>query len=362
MTKYAIKKNSFKAHDITLVMPTRNRASFVCAHLTFLLKFNFSGHIVVIDGGSASSVTAIKSHFDTLNSSFRLTLLNVPRGIEETIWSNINRCIEVGGRCIDTTYASLCFDDDFVLPEFLRSAIDVLESDKEVGFVVGEQIHLELRSINNRSIFWLLKGAIEPGVRQIDGLCAMSRIENFFTKPFQLAYAVVHRTTFLNYISDAGREEYFFAVLASDISWNSAALSAGKGIHLQSAHILRLFHGENTRTYGQTTGQIFQAFMDGRAGADARLLLQRLFSLCDQSKMLTTDKEFNTLTQSTILLIMSIPFKEFFYMRQRSARKKLGFLKSLPYRIYWKIYNIKILASNLNSIRKLNACLRSEEL
>lgn len=352
--------NAFEAHDITLVMPTRNRASFVCSYLTFLFEHNFGGHIVVIDGGSASSVKVIKSHFDTLNPSFRLTLLNAPRGIKEAVWSNINRCIEVGGKHIDTNYASLCFDDDFVLPAFLRRAIDILESDKEAGFVVGDQLHLEMRSVNNRLLAWLIRGGVQRGVRQIDGLCAISRIKNFFTDPFQLAYAVVRKETFLDYISDTAREEYFIATLASDCSWYCAALSAGKGVYLKSLHILRLFHGENTGTYGQTTQQIFQAFVDGRIGVDAGLFLQRLLGLSGQDNTQASDRGANELTQSTAMLIILTPLKEFWLGSQPGSAKILSFLNSLPNRIYCRFYNIKVSALNLDSLRSLDSCLRSE--
>jgi hypothetical protein len=191
-------------------------------------------------------------------------------------------------------------------------------------------------------------------------MCPVSRIKNFFTNPFQLAYAVVRKQTFLNYISEV-HEEYFFATLSSDCSWYCAALSAGNGVYLKSLHILRLFHGGNTKTYGQTPGDIFEALVGGAVGADAVLISQRLLSLANHGQMRTSDHEHKKLLQTTVLMITLLPLKEFWPSKQGASRNVFTFLSFLPYRIYLRMYSLKVIILNFKSIRILDSSLRFVE-
>lgn len=305
----ACKKGDGHGADVTMIMPTRNRARFVCAYLSMLSKQRFDGHLVVADASDVSLVTSLTDYFETLDANFELTVLHVPKSAGGSAWTSINECIEKATSYVDTSYACLCFDDDFILPVFLTHATQLLDEDDKLGFVVGGQLALNTQSVM-RSALWLFSGFSARNIRSIEDSQAVSRVENFFRRPFQLAYAVVRKETILKYVPKNHRD-YFSASLCSDYGWYCAILVSGKGRFLRSQQVLRLFHDTNTKTYGQGTVAICDALICGNLGADVGRLTCRLKELISQKQELESsvresDKAIARLAVIIITVLLSV--------------------------------------------------------
>jgi glycosyltransferase domain-containing protein len=274
------KEKPKKGANITMIMPTRNRLHLVEAHLFFLSRLGFLGHIIVADGSDEPIAQRLSEYVDRIKPGFTISFAHTPKREGEGAWTNINSCIEKSLTLVDTPYACLCFDDDFILPRFLQDAVSILEDEKSVGFVVGRQYLLTLES-NKQTWFRPFSGIEIGGVREISDLNAGSRMENFFGRPFQLAYAVVRRETILNYVPRDYRS-YRVADLSSDLNWYCAIVSSGTGRFLKAAQVVRLRHSSNTKTYGQNSTEMLSLLLNGGVVGDASRLAGRLETLMSQ--------------------------------------------------------------------------------
>jgi glycosyltransferase domain-containing protein len=355
---YAVRptvKGASSGIDVTLVMPTRHRLNFVRAYLTFLAMSNFGGHLVIADGSDDSSEIALRAHFENLCPAFRLTVVEVPKERGDCVWTNMNKCIHKAGQCIDTSYACLCFDDDFIIPSFLDKAMQMLDADQKIGFVVGAQLALELTT-RNRPIPWPFRAHNVGNIRSIAAIQPVSRMADFFASPYQLAYAVVRAPTFVQYVP-SDHQQYFFASLSSDYSWYCAVLASGLGVAVQECGILRLFHDSNTKTYGQGAVEVYQALLDGRIAADAERLERRIEDFAKISgNNGEVDDGMKQLVFSVALVIMSSLMAT--PNRLMSKARPLSWLSSVAFRLKSKASSLVAGTRNYKAISLLDEILR----
>lgn len=113
-------------HELTIVIPTYQRHSYLLRTLAFVTKFEFAS-VIVADGSPDSDVgNDIRNLFPTVTY----------------LWSDsgfIQRVAEAS-KLVKTKYVALWADDEYWLPSFLSRATAFLESNPEYSLCLGHAI------------------------------------------------------------------------------------------------------------------------------------------------------------------------------------------------------------------------------
>lgn len=113
-------------HELTIVIPTYQRPSYLLRTLAFVTKFEF-GSVIVADGSPDSDIASeIGELFPTVTY----------------LWSDsgfIERVAEAS-KLVKTKYVALWADDEYWLPSFLLRAIAYLESNPGYSLCLGQVI------------------------------------------------------------------------------------------------------------------------------------------------------------------------------------------------------------------------------
>jgi glycosyltransferase domain-containing protein len=120
--------------NITIVVPTKNRPQYVMRLLNYYLSINFSGHVAIIDSSDkeiAQYIEKFISQINKKNFSYTFTL-GLPTSV---IKENLN--------LINTKYASLIGDDDYLTPGGIFRAIEFLENNLDIDACRGEGIRIK---------------------------------------------------------------------------------------------------------------------------------------------------------------------------------------------------------------------------
>lgn len=111
---------------VTVVIPTYNRAALLSHAVESVLAQTYDGFRVLVSDNASTDETAeaIASYDDE-----RLAYVRRPENIG--LFGNFQRSLQG----LDTEYALLLCDDDYLRPDFLAATIDVLDRNPSVGFV-----------------------------------------------------------------------------------------------------------------------------------------------------------------------------------------------------------------------------------
>jgi glycosyltransferase domain-containing protein len=197
--------------DITIIIITYNRYSFLLRLLRFYLKYEYGFNILILDSSS-----------DELNNQELLYILKADNIVYKKYLPSIffTNKIADGSKYINTSFSVLCSDDDFLIPQGVIKSKEFLE--KNPCYSSAQGLYFLHANADSGSIF---KSKFEPmyecshSAEQLD---PFERVNAYLVGSACLPFYAVHRTDLFttiwsetsNYVSDWGLSELFPCALS----------------------------------------------------------------------------------------------------------------------------------------------------
>ena len=127
--------------DHTIIIPTKNRTSWLFFALMCLEKFNYKGKVVILDGSDETDHKINNQNFEKFKSS-----LNLKTHQENDSKGSRNKRINLSKynffkNNIETNYFTIMNDDDCFFPNFAKYGIEFLERNSDFSAITGIEIN-----------------------------------------------------------------------------------------------------------------------------------------------------------------------------------------------------------------------------
>lgn len=223
---------------LTIVVVTRNRASFVRRLLGFLEGQTFGGRVVLADSSDpdqfAKTARAVEDHA-------------VPGIVHRACpggWSNF-RCLAEVLPTVETPYVAWNADDDFLIARTLERAVRFLEEHPDYAVAHGEAVTFSVRADGAHGEVTAVGRYGQTAVKQPS---AAGRLLAHLGAYAPTAYSV-HRTPHLAE-SYARVVEYEFDGFFGELFASCLPLAYGKAVKLDGLYMARQVHGAMTSRQG----------------------------------------------------------------------------------------------------------------
>ena len=221
--------------ELTIVIPTKNRAPWLKRVFQYYSKCNFTGKIIITDSSNLETfmeINEIKDSYKNLNiDTFHFPDLNVERAINSILDK------------IQTKYSVFLADDDMLLTEGLSKAVNFLNNNDTYVAALGNAYMLG--TLTNKP-FGPVHAIVDYSVKSYDNDDGLKRIEDYLDHPKALIFSVVTSKIFIESFKlmmslDIRYQEMKFGETLQAICY----LGRGKIIKLESEYLVRQFHTEN---------------------------------------------------------------------------------------------------------------------
>lgn len=127
--------------DHTLIIPTKNRSSWLNFSLNCLEKFNYNGNVIIIDGSDETEHLLNNQNFEKFKLSLNLKVFR--EDINNKIkYTKINLSkYNIFKNEVKTKFYTIMNDDDLFLPDFARYGIKFLEDNLDFSAITGIEIN-----------------------------------------------------------------------------------------------------------------------------------------------------------------------------------------------------------------------------
>ena len=221
--------------ELTIVIPTKNRAPWLKRVFQYYSKCNFTGKIIITDSSNLETfmeINEIKDSYKNLNiDTFHFPDLNVERAINSILDK------------IQTKYSVFLADDDMLLTEGLSKAVNFLNNNDTYVAALGNAYMLG--TLTNKP-FGPVHAIVDYSVKSYDNDDGLKRIEDYLDHPKALIFSVVTSKIFIESFKlmmslDIRYQEMKFGEILQAICY----LGRGKIIKLESEYLVRQFHPGN---------------------------------------------------------------------------------------------------------------------
>lgn len=366
-----MKNSVFKfAKDVSIVIFTHNRASFVKRFVGSLESMNFGGHLIIAESSPTDSFKETSEKLLTIGVSYNIIHLHVAKENGESMSQSINNCIKEGTSRITTKYAMLSCDDDIPVPETLQKCEVFLNENKGYNGANGEYVWYDIdysdckkftlgKLFSYTSYFWTNK--YTEGRRKglnasvgLEGNTVKERLIEFSKNSFNAMYVVVKSNT-LKVITPNDANLIHYPHFSTEYNWYYTIAMAGKIKHFKVPQMIRQFHGENLSI--DNGNHPYPTFLEAISSEywsnDVKRFLKNLsknivyFSSCDL-------KEANSLSVvifQNMLLMRFLNLQEVSPLAKFNRRIKSR-LKMLKYQFKWT-NSYKIYEDSIKQISKI---------
>ncbi|KZD12205.1 TIGR00180 family glycosyltransferase [Oceanibaculum pacificum] len=254
------------AQDLTLILPTYNRAHFLARFFDYARASGFDMPILVADGseapGAEANAAIIARHAEGLTVRHQRYDSSVTPGLR----------VGMALMTLETTYCLMCADDDFVFPSKVREAVACLEADPDAVACGGPMI------------VFTANPAKGPALRvhvshDVQGPTALQRIDAHMTQ-YRPTFYSVYRTAAIRTAYGEGVQAFNFWPRLAELVLSSSLLAQGGYRALDGFYGMREMHPtQESKTGAQWLDMIidpaFSTHLDVAAGLVADLAAPR---------------------------------------------------------------------------------------
>ncbi|TWU16524.1 TIGR00180 family glycosyltransferase [Allorhodopirellula heiligendammensis] len=215
--------------DLTLIVPTHNRSRFLRRLLHFLEERRFDADMLIVDSSdpadAAINTTLIHSYSSRLNIQYQHRDCGFAQKCGDAVAS------------VSTPFAVFCADDDFLMPESVRSCVDYLQLNQDYSCASGIWVQVEAHRNNRCSQIRCDQIKESSATRRFQRL-AGNWFSNFYSvyriEPLRRAWQVA-----------GGASEYEDARIFLELMLCHLGAIYGKTAVLPETHYLFELHGQN---------------------------------------------------------------------------------------------------------------------
>lgn len=125
---------------LTLIVPTRNRSPYLLRLLSYYREQHFNHRLLILDSSDTEHASENRRAIDSLAGKFEIEYKLY--GSEVVSVQKVDDALG----SVETPYAVLGADDDFIVPQTLNRAVEFLHSHADYSLVHGEAITFSLES------------------------------------------------------------------------------------------------------------------------------------------------------------------------------------------------------------------------
>lgn len=283
------------ANNVSVVIFTHNRSSFVKRFAGSLESMDYGGHLIIAESSDAENFDKTKACLSALNVEFKVTHIHVEKEEGETISQSMNNCIREGVSRITSKYAMLSCDDDIPVPVTLQKCEDFLNDNAGFNGANGEYVWYDVGSENNVQAKPALYKYLLPfwaynfnqgrrrglnGSYHLEGRTAAERLHKYVRNLFHTMFVVVRAET-LNHIIPENSNQISFPHFAADYCWMFSIAMMGNIKHFKQPQVIRQFHSKNLSI--KNADHPFPSYLDGLLqdtwGSDSRMFVSYLSTI-----------------------------------------------------------------------------------
>ncbi len=123
---------------LTVVLPTKNRSSYLIRALSYYHKLGLSHRLIIADSSAEDQVSRVKSFIHSLKPGLEIEYQIFDRDIPPQ--DKIAQAL----RGVDTAYAVLAADDDFFVLKTLDQAVQFLKDHPDYSVVHGDAVRFSV--------------------------------------------------------------------------------------------------------------------------------------------------------------------------------------------------------------------------
>lgn len=224
--------------DLTIVIPTMNRPSFIKRQLEYYARCCFQGQIIISDSSNHELQAQNTAIIKALNNSLEINYIWTPP-------LKTHKAVIAASDHISKNYAVLVGDDDFILPHNVQPYINFLESNKAYSAIHGCAVAIRLEPEEYGKLVWA--GYYDLGKPSADKDTASERVKQYLSN-FTTTVFFIHRTSEWQKIwraVDPMPDQTFGELLPSCLS-----VTYGKVKQLNSLYLIRQDHTQ--RYFGES--------------------------------------------------------------------------------------------------------------
>jgi glycosyltransferase domain-containing protein len=169
---------------LTVIVPTRNRSPYLLRLLSYYREQHFNHRLLILDSSDPEHARKNRLAVDSLKGSFEIE--HKLYGSEVLSVQKVDDALS----SVDTPYAVLGADDDFIIPATLNLALEFLQSHTDYSLVHGEAITFSLES---GTAWGQLEAVWRHDQGNIENPSGGERLVNHFTN-YSTTWHSVHRT------------------------------------------------------------------------------------------------------------------------------------------------------------------------
>lgn len=235
------------ASDVSIIISSKDRQSFVKSMLLWFEYQKFSGEVVVVDASDDPyDETFLDYSTDGLN--FNLRYLHQPKSNGETIAQSMNRAYKRGLQESSREFAVLTCDDDYLTTNFLQKAVEILKEDKNICSVAADRVMVPNKPSSAQKFRerFFMNHQLSRNLFDAD---ALLRIESFLMgEMFHTMFCVARVEIWRDVIPDHGK--FQFPHFEADFKWILGIVARGPVAALAQPGIFSLKHEQNLSSGG----------------------------------------------------------------------------------------------------------------
>jgi glycosyltransferase domain-containing protein len=169
---------------LSILVPTKDRSDYLLRLLNYFQNHEFQGKIYI---GDSSEEYHFKRNQKIIEKS------SLKKRIIHSFYPKRNpaSCINKLLKDVDTPYATMTNDDDFLVPESLNKSVSFLEHNSKYNAAWGKAAKIRL---DRKGAFGNIVKCKKMNQLKVMQNSATGRLYNFFDNPFDIVFAV-HRTS-----------------------------------------------------------------------------------------------------------------------------------------------------------------------
>jgi glycosyltransferase domain-containing protein len=221
--------------NITIMIPTKNRPSFILRQLKYYSLANFQGEILIGDSSDTDYFDENKKNINKFEKELSIKHFNYPRCPPD-------KALYLLSCEVQTDYSAFVADDDIILVESISECINFLDSHVDYSAVHGKAYLMSLAD-GKGDPYGKLAPVLEYQMATIKEDTALGRINEFFANVLNINMAVIRSKINVDAFKEVEKlSDYYSIYVFGELIHGSIVCSRGKIGQIDNCYLVRQSH------------------------------------------------------------------------------------------------------------------------
>ena len=223
--------------NISILIPTKDRADFILRLLKYYSISNFRGSLLICDSSNSKLFEVNKSNIDKFKNKIDIEYYHKPK-------LDMFKAISYLCNRVKTDYSALVCDDDLILTDCMQVSINFLDQNKDYSAVHGKALLMGIEDGQCKAN-GKITSLIEYPVANIKHSKPIDRVESFFNDALNLNMAITRSEINTEaFLQMSHIDSYNASYIFGEMLHASIICARGKIGKVDEYGLLRQFHAE----------------------------------------------------------------------------------------------------------------------